>query len=107
MAADDFLNSWADPNVNTFPGYNGPSYNDQQYTPDRDYARDEQSQAPPTSTSRYGIRNIADVQTFLTTEWVNFNGMNNMLLYASGVYGQVGKGAPYTGNNVMSTNSVE
>ena len=62
-----------------------------------------EAQAIPTSTSRYGVRDVIDVQTFLTTEWVNYNGMNNMLLYASGVYGQVGKGAPYAGTNIMNT----
>lgn len=94
--------SWLDPAVG--PSYSNNNANEQ--VP-RDWATDQQSQAPATSTSRYGVRNDADVQEFLTTEWVNYNGMNNMLLYASGVYGQVGKGAPYTGSNVMSTTSVD
>jgi hypothetical protein len=44
----------------------------------------------------------------LKTEWINYNGMNNVLLYASGVYQQAGSSAPYTGNNTVgsSTDSI-
>jgi hypothetical protein len=47
-----------------------------------------------SAVERLGVQNMGDVFTFLFTEWVNYNGMNNSLLYDSGVYGQVGSFPP-------------
>jgi hypothetical protein len=75
------------------------------------YQIPQTSPAPSNAVQRYGIRAstaTTDISNFLKTEWINYNGMNNVLLYASGVYQQAGSSAPYTGNNTVgsSTDSI-
>jgi hypothetical protein len=54
---------------------------------------------------KMGVLDVSYVYTFLRTDWINYQGMNNVLLYDSGIYGQSGNATPIRSTTTVTSST--
>jgi len=63
-----------------------------------------------TAFRRIGIRNVQDAALFLVTDWQNLRGMNNCMLYGTGIWGANSsggdEGSPYNASLPYNTTDI-